>query len=81
MDERVVGSIPGADLLEKLFCDNYFLFSLLSLTTKENSDSDIVGLLVGWLVSWLVGWSAGWLVGCLVGWLVSNVLLLSLIHI
>ena len=73
LDERVVGSIPRADLLgKKLICNNYVLFSLLSLTTKENSDSDIVGWLVGWSVCWLVGQSVGRLVsqsvGLLVGW-------------
>ena len=58
LDERVVGSIPIADLLGKIdLCQFCFVFLAL-LITKENSDSDIVG----WLVGQLVGQSVGWLV-------------------
>ena len=54
LDERVVGSIPIADLLGKInLCQFCFVFLALFIT-KENSDSDIVG--------WLVGQSVGWLV-------------------
>ena len=53
-----------------MICNNYVLFSLLSLTTKENSDSDIVGWLVGWSVCWLVGQSVSQSVSWSVGWLV-----------